>query len=158
MIVRSLPSGLDTAPYVGEVQRQAPDQSYTFVYTALSGPSLNIAVPVVDAPVTITNIASGGTVTIPTSGTTFMVTYGPSGLANTTMYATATDSRSHTAVALAFNDPGAISFPGAEFSQFASGLGLITVSRVTTTSIAGTAFSKVTVSYENIATLPVMWQ
>ena len=27
--------------YVGEVQRQAPDQSYTFVYTALSGPSLN---------------------------------------------------------------------------------------------------------------------
>ncbi len=144
--------------YVGEVQRQAPDQSYTFVYTASPGSSLNIPVPVVDAPVTITNIASGGTVTIPTSGSTFMVTYAGSGLANTTMYATATDSRSHTAVALAFNDPGTVSFTGAEFSQFAPGPGLITISRVTTTSISGTSFSKVTASYENIVTLPVMWQ
>ena len=144
--------------YVGEVQRQAPDASYTFVYTASPGPSVTMAVPVIDAPVTISNIASGGTVTIPTSGTSFIVTYGVSGLANTTMYATATDSRSHTAVALAFNDPGAISFAGSEFSQFAPGPGLLTVSRVTTTSITGTAFSKVTASYENIVSLPVMWQ
>jgi hypothetical protein len=35
---------------------------------------------------------------------------------------------------------------------------LITVSRVTTTSISGTLFSKVTASYENIVTLPVVWQ
>jgi hypothetical protein len=32
------------------------------------------------------------------------------------------------------------------------------ISRVTTTSITGSAFSKVTASYENIVTLPVMWQ
>jgi len=144
--------------YVGEVQRRTPDASYQFVYTASPGPTVNIAVPVVDAPVTITNIASGGTLTIPAAGTSFIVTYGMSVLANTAMYATATDSRSHTALALALNDPGVISFTGANFSQFAPGPGIITISRVTTASITGTAFSKVTASYENIVTLPVMWQ
>jgi hypothetical protein len=144
--------------YIGDVQRHAPGESYLFVYTASGGPSVNIAVPVVDAPVTITSIASGGTVTIPTSGSSLIVTYQVSGLANTTVYATATDSRSHTALALAFNDPGAISFSGSGFSQFAPGPGLITVSRVTTDPITGSAFSKVTASYENIVTLPVVWQ
>jgi hypothetical protein len=144
--------------YVGDVQRHAPGESYGFVYTAPAGSSDSIAVPVVDAPVTITSIASSGTVAIPTSGTSFIVTYRVSGLANTTVYATATDSRSHTALAIAFNDPGSISFKGADFSQFASGPGLITISRVTTTSITDNAFSKVTASYENMVTLPVMWQ
>jgi hypothetical protein len=144
--------------YVGDVQRHAPGERYDFAYTAPAGSSINIAVPVVDAPVTITSIASGGTVAIPTAGTSFIVTYRVSGLPNTTVYATATDSRSHTALALAFNDPGTISFKGADFSQFAPGPGLITISRVTTTSITGTAFSKVTASYENIVTLPVIWQ
>ncbi|PWT78011.1 MAG: hypothetical protein C5B60_01825 [Chloroflexi bacterium] len=144
--------------YVGDVQRHAPGESYGFKYTAAQGASETIAVPVVDAPITITNIASDGTVGIPTAGSSFIITYGVSGLANTILYATATDSRSHTALALAFNDSGSISFKGADFSQFAPGPGLITVSRVTTTSISGTPFSKVTASYENIVTLPVMWQ
>jgi hypothetical protein len=144
--------------YVGEVQRQAPGESYVFAFTASGGPSENIAVPVVNAPVTINNITSGGTVSIPTSGSSLIVTYQESGLANTTIYGTATDSRLHTALALAFNDPGAISFAGSGFTQFAPGPGLLTLSRVTTESITGTAFSKVTASYENIVTLPVIWQ
>jgi hypothetical protein len=144
--------------YVGDVKRQAPGESYGFEYSAPAGSAENIAVPVVDAPVTVTSIASGGTVAIPTADTSFIVTYRVSGLPDTTVYATATDSRSHTALALAFNDPGSISFKGADFSQFAPGPGLITISRVTTTSITGTAFSKVSASYENIVTLPVMWQ
>jgi hypothetical protein len=144
--------------YVGNVQRHAPGESYSFVFTSPARSSESIALPVVDAPVTITSIASGGTVAIPTSGTSFIVTYRVSGLANTTVYATATDSRAHTALAIAFNDPGSISFKGADFSQFTPGPGLLTISRVTTTSIASTAFSKVTASYENIVALPVMWQ
>ena len=144
--------------YIGGVQRRAANGSYLFAYTPPQGSPMNIAVSVVDAPVTITNIASGGTVNIPSSGTSFIVTYRVSGMGNTTLYATATDSRSHTALALALNDPGSISFKGSDFSQFAPGPGLITVSRVTTSSITGTPFSKVTASYENIVTLPVVWE
>jgi hypothetical protein len=144
--------------YTGDVSRQSPGASYTFQYTAPQGSPLSIAVPVVNAPVTITNIASGGPVNIPSAGTPFVVNYSESGIPNTNLYATATDSRSHTALALAFNDPGAISFNGNDFSQFAPGPGTITVSRVTTETISGTSFSKVTAGYENIITLPVIWQ
>jgi hypothetical protein len=144
--------------YIGDVQRQAPQESYRFVFTPPQGSPENIAVPVIDAPVTITDIASGGTVPLPSTGTSLIVNYQVSGMANTVLYATATDSRAHTALAVTLTDSGAISFKGSDFSQFAPGPGLISVSRVTTTSITGTAFSKVTASFENIVTLPVMWQ
>jgi hypothetical protein len=119
---------------------------------------VKVAVPVVAAPVTITNIGSGGTVNIPASGTSFIVNYRVSGIPNTILYGSATDSRAHTALALVLTDSGAISFKGSDFSQFAPGPGLITVSRVTTSSISGAPFNKVTASYENIVTLPVVWK
>jgi hypothetical protein len=144
--------------YVGEVQRHAPQESYRFVFTPPQGSPVSIAVPVVDAPVTITNIASGGTVSLPAAGTSLIVNYRVSGTANTVLYAMASDSRAHTALAVALTDSGAISFKGSDFSQFAPGPGLISVSRVTTTSISGTPFSKVTASFENIITLPVIWR
>src|SRR5215467_13046858 len=144
--------------YVGEVQRRARQESYRFVFTPPQGSPVSIAVPVVDAPVTITNIASGGTVSLPGAGIPLIVNYKVSGMTNTVLYATASDSRAHTALAVALTDSGAISFKGSDLSQFAPGPGLISVSRVTTTSISGTPFSKVTASFENIVTLPVVWQ
>src|SRR5215469_14173519 len=96
--------------YIGEVQRHAPNESYLFTYTSPQGSAVKVAVPVVAAPVTITNIGSGGIVNIPASGTSFIVNYRVSGIPNTILYGTATDSRAHTALALALTDSGAVPY------------------------------------------------
>ncbi len=145
--------------YIGTVPRQPAGGAYTFVYTpasAANGGAIKIKVAVVNAPLTLTNPANGTSVSIPQSGR-FVVHYTPSGVTNSVV-GSASDNRGHTALSLALRDAGSTSFNAADFKDFAPGVGLLSLSRITSSKPGNTPFAAADASYENITTISVTWQ
>jgi hypothetical protein len=148
--------------YTGDVPLQPAGGTYTFVYTPAqsaggAGSAVKITVAVVNAPLTLTDPTSGATVPIPHSGS-FVVRYTPSGLSNSSVVGSASDSRAHVALSLTLGDRGSATFNSADFKDFAPGAGLLSLSRITSGKTGGTPFAAVDTSYENITTIPVIWQ
>jgi hypothetical protein len=145
--------------YMGNVPLQPASGQYAFTFTpAGGGMAQTMTVHVVNAPIVITQPASGATVAIPTTSATFTVTYPPSGLPNTGIFGLVNDSRAHSASALTLNEPGSLNFKGSDLQQFQPGAGAVSLSRGTNQTLAGTAFIAVSVDYENISTIPITWQ
>lgn len=160
--------------YIGDVPKQPAGGSYTITYTpaqgsaagtsgsgasasvAASGP-ITLTVPVVDAPVTVTQPASGATLAIPTS-TPLVVQYTPTKLASTSIFVLANDSRLHLAAALPQADSGSFSIGADQFSGFQAGPGLVSVSRITDEAVSAGAFGGVTTQFKNVTQVPVVWQ
>ncbi len=160
--------------YVGDVPKQPDGGSYTITYTpaqgraadtpasgtsagaAASGP-IALTVPVVDAPVTVTQPASGATVPVPTSAP-LVVQYTPAKVANTSIFVLANDSRLHLAAALPQADSGSYSIGVDQFSDFQAGPGLVSVSRITDEAVSAGAFAGVTAQFKNVTQVPVVWQ
>ncbi|HEX6541814.1 MAG TPA: hypothetical protein VF040_08680 [Ktedonobacterales bacterium] len=154
--------------YIGDVPRQSSGGAYTFGYTpaaagggatSRSGDSgaIRVAVAVVNAPVALTNPINGAIVSIPRSGP-FVVQYAPSGVSNSIIVGSASDSRAHIALSLALRDAGSTRFNAADFKNFAPGAGLLSLSRITSSKPGNTPFAAVDASYENITTISVTWQ
>lgn len=146
--------------YTGEVPLQPAGGSYTFVYTpaaSAGGSAITISVAVVNAPLTLTYPTSDATVPIPRTGS-FIARYTPSGLANSVVVGSASDSRAHLTVTLALADSGSVTFNSSGFKDFEPGAGLLSLSRITSSKPGGLPFAAVNVSYENITTIPVIWQ
>jgi hypothetical protein len=145
--------------YTGTVPLQPAGGTYTFTYTPAGGTSGAISIPVavVNAPMQITQPKSGAVVPIPTS-VPFTASYTPSGLANTSVYGVASDSRVHVALSFTLSEPGSLAFKTEDFHDFAPGPGNLSLARVTSTAQGNTPFAQVNVSYENIHTIPITWQ
>jgi hypothetical protein len=146
--------------YTGTVPLQPAGGTYTFTYTpagGTSGGAISIPVAVVNAPMQITQPKSGAVVPIPTS-VPFTASYTPSGLANTSVYGVASDSRVHVALSFTLSEPGSLAFKTEDFHDFAPGPGNLSLARVTSTAQGNTPFAQVNVSYENIHTIPITWQ
>jgi hypothetical protein len=148
--------------YTGDVPLQPVGGAYTFVYTPAiaaggSDSAITIPVAVVNAPLTLTDPTNGATVAIPRSGS-LIVHYTPSGLSNSIVAGSASDSRFHTALSLALKDAGSTTFNAADFKDFAPGAGLLALSRITSSKPGGTPFAAVDVNYENITTIVLNWQ
>jgi hypothetical protein len=67
-------------------------------------------------------------------------------------------TRFHTALSLALGDTGSTAFNASDFKDFAPGTDLLSLSRITSSKPGGTPFAALDASYENITTIPVMWQ
>jgi hypothetical protein len=155
--------------YIGDVPRQPAGGAYTFVYTPPSASgaggsgrsagsaAISIRVAVVNAPVTFTDPANGATVPLPGSGA-FVVHYKPGGVSNSIIIGSASDSRSHTALTLALADTGSAKFNAAAFKDFAPGVGILSLSRITSSKPGDTPFAAVDAGYENITSIAVTWQ
>jgi len=144
--------------YVGTVPLQPKDGAYTFAFTPAGGTETKIMAKVVEAPVTLKQPASGGIVAIPPVTGGLDITYGPSGLPNSNVIATVTDSRSHLAVSGALSDTGSVHFNGDAFKDFAAGTGNVSVTRTTDSKPDGTGFAAAEIWYENIGVAPITWQ
>ena len=150
--------------YVGDVPRQPATGSYAITYTpaggsatpATSGP-ITFKVAVVADDVSIIQPASGATVLIPSSSP-LTITYQPSTLSDTSVYATATDSRLHITAVLPQPDGGTLSMPAENFSEFQAGPGAITLARQTSSTIGGTAFAVIEVTFKNLTVESIQWQ
>lgn len=160
--------------YVGDVPKQPAGGSYTITYTPVAGSAagtpqgstsagsgspgpLTLTVPVVDAPVTVTQPASGATVPIPT-GAPLVVQYTPVRLASTSIMVVANDSRLHLAAALPQAESGSYSIGADQFSDFQAGPGLVSVTRITDEAVAAGGFGGVTAKFKNVTQVPVVWQ
>ena len=160
--------------YVGDVPKQPAGGSYTFTYTPASGGAsgtpasgtsagatasgpISLTVPVVDAPVSVTQPASGATLAIPTNAP-LVVQYAPAKVANTSVFVLANDSRLHIAAALPQADSGSYSIGADQFSDFQAGPGLVSVSRITDEAVSAGAFGGVTAQFKNVTQVPVVWQ
>ena len=162
--------------YVGDVPKQPAGGSYSITYTPASGSAsgtpgsgtsagansgssgpITLTVPVVDAPVTVSQPASGATVAIPTSAP-LVVQYTPVQLANTSIMVVANDSRLHLAAALPQAESGSYSIGADQFSDFQAGPGLVSVTRITDEAVAAGSFGGVTTQFKNVTQVPVTWQ
>jgi hypothetical protein len=144
--------------YTGQVPLQPADGKYTFVYTPASGNgnAVTVIVPVVHAPMQIAAPANGARVALPKT-VPLVVTYPPSGLASTGIFGIVTDSRGHSASALTLDEPGSLTFKVSDMQNFQPGPGSISLARITTGHVQGTAFASVGTSYENIQTEVITW-
>ena len=160
--------------YVGDVPKQPAGGSYTITYTPAAGSAsgtpgsstsagasssapITLTVPVVDAPVTVSQPASGATVAIPTSAP-LVVRYTPVQLANTSIMVVANDSRLHFAAALPQAESGSYSIGADQFSDFQAGPGLVSVTRITDEAVSAGGFGGVTTQFKNVTQVPVAWQ
>jgi hypothetical protein len=155
--------------YVGDVPKQPAGGSYTITYTpsqaaatgtsagATSSGPITLSVPVVDAPVTVTQPASGATVVIPVS-TPLIVQYTPVQLASTSIMVVANDSRLHIAAALPQAESGSYSIGADQFSDFQAGPGLVSVTRITDEAVPAGGFGGVSAQFKNVTQVPVVWQ
>ncbi|MBA3827213.1 MAG: hypothetical protein H0X24_25380 [Ktedonobacterales bacterium] len=155
-------SAVGYGAYTGEVPLQPAGGKYTLTFKpqgsgSAAGTPVTVAVAVVDAPVTISQPASGATVAIPTSSP-LAVRYNVSGLPSTGIFGIVFDSRAHSASALTFNEPGSLSFKAEDFLKFAPGPGTVSISRGTGSTQGGSAYAELKVNYENITTEPITWQ
>jgi hypothetical protein len=130
--------------YVGDVPKQPGGGKHTITYTpaaaaatpASSAP-VSFSVQVIPSAVTFVQPANGATVAIPSSAP-LSITYQPSTLRNTSVYATATDSRFHVTLVLPQPDNGTLTMPADNFADFQAGPGTIALVRLTTESIIST--------------------
>ena len=158
--------------YIGDVPKQPSGGSYTITYTpgqasasgtaasgtsAVSSGPITLKVPVVDAPVTVAQPASGATVAIPTSAP-LVVQYTAAQVANTSIMVVANDSRLHIAAALPQADSGGYSIGADQFRDFQAGPGLVSVTRITDEAVAAGGFGGVSAQFKNVTQVPVVWQ
>ena len=144
--------------YIGDVPLQPANGAYTFTFTPPGGTPAKLTAQVVDAPVTLKQPTSGGTLAIPTATGGVDIGYGPSGIPNSNVIVTLSDSRSHFAVSGALSDTGSVHFNGDAFKDFAPGAGNVNVTRTTDSKPTGTSFATAEIWYQNIAVAPIVWQ
>lgn len=144
--------------YVGEVSDVGANGKYTFAYTpAQGGDRISIPVQVVNAPVHVTSPTSGASVPLP-GNDPLVIHYDSSSLDHTTILAVLNDSRGKYTVTLPTRETGALTVKHDQTQDFQPGPGLISLARVTTRTVSGTGFHQVTVEYDNITAVPVIWQ
>jgi len=145
--------------YVGEVPDVGAGGIYTFAYAPAQGGGDRIKIPVkaVHAPVHATYPASGATVPLP-GDDPLIIRYDPSTLDHTAILAVLNDSRGKFTLTLPARETGTLTITHDQTQDFQPGPGLISLARVTTRTVAGTAFHQVTVEYDNITSVPVTWR
>ncbi len=143
--------------YVGEVQRQSDNGTYTITYTPAKSSAISIAVPVVAAAVQISQPTDGSTVAIPQNAP-LVITYTPTKLANTTILAIAVDERNTVTATLPTSETGTLSIPASQFNKFQPGPGSLSLVRITTSYPGGSPFHQVKVDYQNVTRLQITWQ
>lgn len=152
--------------YIGDVPRQASGGSYSITYTPASatatGTPTNSApatfkVGVVDGEIAFSQPTNGAAVAIP-STSPLTITYRGSSIRDTTVYATATDSRYHVTAVLPQADSGTLTMPADNFADFQGGPGTLTLARLTKESVGGTSFSGVDVQFKNLTVERIQWQ
>jgi hypothetical protein len=153
--------------YEGDVPEQSTGGAYTVTYTpsaaaatATAGAAgtepVTVRVPVVDAPVRVIQPTAGATVPVPTSAP-LTITYQTSTLDNTQINVLANDSRGHLAWYIPEPDSGTYSMPVDAFNGFQAGPGMLSVARVTSSQVGGTAFGSVRIQFKNITQVQITW-
>jgi hypothetical protein len=122
----------------------------------------DMAIPVreeelVNAPVHVTYPTNGAAVPLPGSDP-LTIRFDPSTLDHTAILAVLNDSQGKFTVTLPTRETGALTVKHDQTQDFQPGPGLISLARVTTRTVAGTAFHQDTVEYDNITAMPIIWQ
>jgi hypothetical protein len=146
--------GFHVDSYTGQVPVLPVGANYACIYKIPGGTQATITVPS-QKPLALLSPANGAQVTIPKKTHTLSMRYTPAN--GHTLSGSAQDSMGREALGKSEQDSGIYTLDDSEFSTFTSGAGTLSLTREWTFAPTNTGFQSVSVAYDTVDTVQVIW-